>query len=657
LRRLRLLLKVTGVLAIASLALGFAAVGIYYWLFVTVPGPVVPARGDTRIVASDGTVLAVMMAREHSQPVGYSDISRAVVEAVIAKEDESFFSHDGLDYGGILRAAIANFQNGAVVQGGSTITQQYVKTTLEDRSRTYRRKFVEMLAAKKVEAALPKEEILSRYLNTVYFGRGAYGIEAAARRYFDTTARELGYPEAALLAVLISAPSLKGPAVGEEDMLLQRNALLERMRVLGYLSSEKAVAAIEAPLGVVAQRSSSDVKWPYVVDQIKLELLEVLPADKAFAGGLTIETSLDPRLQRLAEKAAYSNLPDAEGLDVALVSMEPFSGYVRAMVSGRDYDASQFNLAVQARRQPGSAFKPFVLAAAFEDGVGAEAPLFSGSTPFITRYEDPQTRTVRYWEVSNYEDRSFGLLSPLEATVQSVNTFYAQLVGKVGAERVVAVARRAGISSPLEPDPAIALGGLKTGVSPLEMATAYSTFANGGVRTEPRYIVRVLDADGEVMHHASANGEQALSAQVALSVTRVLQQVVERGTGIRARLERPAAGKTGTSQDFRDAWFVGYTPELSTAVWMGYPDEARSMEEAVGKAAGGTVPAEVWHDYMVGALHGAPVNGFLVADTELAKICKETFKLAVDECDDAEVILLPRSSVPADSCDMHGAGG
>jgi len=656
LRRLRLLFKVTGGLAIALLALGFAAVGLYYWLFVTVPGPVVPARGDTRIVASDGTVLAVMMAQEHSQPLGYSDISRAVVEAVIVKEDESFFSHGGLDYGGIVRAAIANFQSGAIVQGGSTITQQYVKTTLEDRSRTYRRKFIEMLVAKKVEAALPKEEILSRYLNTVYFGRGAYGIEAAARRYFDKSARELGYPEAALLAVLISAPSLKGPAVEEEDLLVQRNALLERMRDLGYLVPEKAALAVAAPLGVVAQRASSDVKWPYVVDQIKRELLEVLPADKAFAGGLTIETSLDPRLQRSAEKAAYSNLPDAEGLEIALVSMEPFTGYVRAMVAGRDYDASQFNLSVQARRQPGSAFKPFVLAAAFEAGIDAEAPLFSGSSPYVTSYADPGTRVVRYWEVSNYEDRSFGRLSLLEATVHSVNTFYAQLVGKVGAERVVAVARRAGISSPLEPDPAIALGGLKTGVSPLEMATAYSTFANGGVGSQPKYIVRVLDADGEVLYYAAPDGEQELSAQVALNVTEVLQQVVERGTGVRARIGRPAAGKTGTSQDFRDAWFVGYTPELSTAVWMGYPDEARSMEDAVGKAAGGTVPAEVWHDYMLAALDGSPVNGFIVADTELATICKETFKLAVEGCEDAEVIMLPHGSVPTEYCDMHGKG-
>ncbi|MHB8870386.1 MAG: transglycosylase domain-containing protein [Thermoleophilia bacterium] len=652
-RRLRIILKVIGAFGLAVTALGFASLGLYYWLFVTVPDPVEPARGDTRIVAGDGTVLSVMMAQEHAQPVCYSDISRAVVEAVVAKEDAAFFAHSGLDYGGILRALIANLQAGAVVQGGSTITQQYVKTTLDDHSRTFKRKFQEMLIARKAESALSKEEILARYLNSTYFGRGAYGIEAAARVYFGTTAAELDYPQAALLAVIISAPSLKGPAAQEEEMRAQRNALLERMAALGYLTRGESDSAVAAPLGVVKQRTDSDVKWPYVVDQVKRELLEVLPPELAFSGGLTIVTSLDPRLQRAAEKSAYANLPEAAGLEIAVASVEPSSGFVRAMVAGRDYDVSQFNLAVQARRQPGSAFKPFVLAAALEGGLDPDEPLLAGGTPYVTRYVDLESGEPRFWSVSNYEDQPFGRLSLTEATVFSVNTIFAQLVGMVGPSAVVDVAHRAGIESPLEPQPAIALGGLETGVSPLEMAVAYATFANVGERVSARYIVRVLDADGETLYHAQPGGAEAIEADVAMKVTSILQQVLERGTGVRARLDRSAAGKTGTSQMFRDAWFVGYTPELSTAVWMGYPEAARSMEEAVGKAAGGTVPAETWHDYMMSALQDAPVLTFQTEDVELVEICRQTYTLAVPECPDVEVIALPSGSVPTELCTMH----
>lgn len=652
-RRVRIILKVIGALGLAFALLGLASLGLYYWLFVSVPDPVVPARGDTRIVAADGTVLAVMMAREHAQPVGYSDISRAVVEAVVAKEDAAFFTHHGLDFGGILRAALANVEARAVVQGGSTITQQYVKTTLDDRSRTFKRKFREMLIAWKVESDLSKEDILARYLNTTYFGRGAYGIEAAARRYFGTTARDLDYPQAALLAVIISAPSLKGLTASDGEMLEQRNSLLERMVGLGYLTRVEADGALDAPLGVVEQRAETTVKWPYVVDQVKSELLEVLPPEKAFAGGLTIVASMDPRLQRAADKAAYGNLPDARGLEIALASVEPFSGFVRAMVSGRDYTASQFNLASQAHRQPGSAFKPFVLAAALEEGLDPEETMISGATPYVTQYVDPESGEARFWRVSNYEDESFGRLSLTDATVFSVNTVFAQLVGMVGPERVVDVARRAGIESPLRPQPAIALGGLETGVSPLEMAAAYATFANAGERVAPRYIVRVLDADGEILYHAPPGGVEAIDPGVALQMTAILQQVLQRGTGVRAGIGRPAAGKTGTSQDFRDAWFVGYTPELSTAVWMGYPEAARSMEAALDNAAGGTVPAKTWHDYMTVALDGAPVLGFQSEDVELVEICKQTYKLAVKECPDVEVIALPRASVPIEECDMH----
>lgn len=642
-------------LGCALLVLALAGVGVYSWLFITVPAPVPPVLGDTRIVAADGSLIATLRAEEHSKPVGYDAISRAMIEAVVVKEDEHFFEHHGLDYGAMARALLADLKAGRVVQGGSTITQQYVKTTLGDRSRTIRRKIREILTARKVEDALSKEEILTRYLNTIYFGRGAYGIEAAAQRYFGLHASDLDYPQAALLAALISAPSLKSPRADPAGIKAQRDALLRRMADRGYLAPETARQAVAAPLGLVDEKPEKDVRWPFVAAQAEKELGEALAPEKAFAGGLTIETSFDPRLQQLAEASVAALRPDVPGLEIALVSVEPATGRIRAMVAGADYGKSQFNLVTQARRQPGSAFKPFVLAAALEKNLDPKKTTFPGSTPYVVRYTDAGTGEARTWVVQNYEGESYGTLDLVEATVRSVNTVYAQLVQRVGPQAVVDVARRAGIVSPLAPNPAIALGGLELGVSPLEMASAYATFANDGFYNPPHLVTRVRDREGEVLYIAPHAEQPALRPEIALGVTRILQEVVARGTGSRARLgSQPAAGKTGTSQDFRDAWFVGYTPQLSTAVWMGYAEAARSMEDTVGKAAGGTIPAQVWHDYMQAALADAPVVPFASEGMVVVSICPQTMKRAVPACPDAQVLALPANQVPKAYCDMHG---
>ena len=649
----RMLLKLAGGAALAVFVIAAAVLGVYYWLFVTVPAPMRLALGDTRVVTADGTVLAVFLAQEHAQPVAYSSISPAAVQAVVAKEDARFFEHDGVDYGALIRAAIADVKARKVVQGGSTITQQYVKTTLDDRSRSLTRKVRELLIARKVEGALSKEEIITRYLNSVYFGRGAYGIEAAARRYFAVEATQLDYPKAALLAVLISAPSLKDSSVEPAELKAQRDALLKRMVELGYIAPSGLKAAQDTPLGIVADRGEKDVRLPYVVDFLKKELLEVLPAEVAYGGGLTIETSIDPRLQAYAELAAYGRLPDTEGLAVALVSVEPSTGLIRTMVAGRDYAKSQFNLATQAHRQPGSAFKPFVLAAALEQGYDPQTTTFLGATPFTVSYRDATSGLDRSWSVSNYEDESYGMVNLVEATVHSVNTVYAQLITKLGADKVADLAKRAGITSPLRADPAIALGGLSVGVSPLEMASAYATFANDGYRVEPHIISRITDSEGAVIYHSPHKEQPVFSPDVAFGVTQILQEVVRRGTGFRARLDRPVAGKTGTSQGFRDAWFIGYTPQLSTAVWMGYPDAARSMEETLGKVAGGTIPAQMWHDFTSAALEGKDAVPFRRIDVVMVSICRASMKLSVPACPDKEVLALEKNQVPTEYCDMH----
>ncbi|GAB4249976.1 MAG: hypothetical protein Kow00129_10790 [Thermoleophilia bacterium] len=661
----RPLRRTVGPLGVLALALVGAVLGLYYWLFVPVPPEIPPAHGNSLVVSADGRVLATLLAREHSQPVPFERISPALVDAVVVKEDRKFFEHAGVDYRALVRAAVANLRAGRIVQGGSTITQQYVKTTFDDRSRSLTRKLKELLVARKVESSLSKEEILARYLNSIYFGRGAYGVEAAAQRYFGVAAEDLDPAQSALLAVLISAPSAKLEALrGEDDELLeQRNLLLEQMAELGYLSPGQARAAARKPLGVIRAPAEQNTRLPFVLDQVKQELVRILPPDVAYSGGLRIETSVDLRVQSAAEQAVRSALPRAghsgqetagaeEGIEIALAAVEPRTGFVRALVGGSDYEQSQFNLAVQGRRQPGSAFKPFVLAAALEAGMDVSES-YRGVSPVRLTYSESKDGGRRVWTVHNYQQRDYGSLDLAQATINSVNTVYAQLIMDVGPERVVDVARRLGIETPLEPEPALALGGLEQGVSPLEMAAAFATLANDGYRNRPKFITRVSRVDGEVIYRAPAEEEPVLSPEIAARVTGILERVVQEGTGKAARINRPAAGKTGTSQDFRDAWFVGYTRELSAAVWMGYPEAARSMREELGSAVGGGIPASVWAEFMSRALEGSRPRQLVEEDVSVVSICPETFALATDACPFPEVIALSKTAIPEEYCDMH----
>ncbi len=457
-----------------------------------------------------------------------------------------------------------------------------------------------------MEKKYSKDEILDMYLNTVYFGSNAYGVEAAARTYFDKDPKDLTLAEAALLAGLPQAPSAYSPVKHPQAALTRRNEILVKMFAQGFITAGEELQALKEPLELAPYSPYTKVQEPYVVAYVRKQLIDMYGEDRVFKGGLRVETTINPAYQKLGMEAIASTLNQEGDPSAALVSVETQTGYIRAMVGGSDYDSSKFNLAAQGRRQPGSAFKTFVLTAALEMGMD----------PYNTYYES-QPVTLTYpgapkpWSVSTYGNSYYGSSTVAQATLRSDNTVYAQMALDIGAERIVDVAHRMGITSYLNADPAIALGGLTVGVSPLEMASAYATLANHGERIEPTIILKVTDAKGNVLLDAQPKRTQAISAGVAYEVTRILQDNILHGTGTKANIDRPAAGKTGTAQEWYDAWFCGYTPHLSTAVWMGHPEAQISMDNVHGiRVTGGSFPAEMWHKFMVVAESDFPEEEF-----------------------------------------------
>ncbi|MCU1430134.1 MAG: penicillin-binding protein family [Actinomycetia bacterium] len=601
------------VLALA-LALTCAAAGCRYSVDLE---PLKAAAQSSTITAADGTVLASLDTGEHRTDVKYADIAPVLRAAVISIEDHRYFEHPGVDVHAVVRALQHDATSGGIAEGGSTITQQYVRAVLLGRERTVHRKLREAVLAVQLERKYTKREILERYLNTIYFGNGAYGVQAAANRFFGTSASRLTLPQAALLAAVIRAPENYNPYTHKRAARLRRNLVLDKMAQYGHLTKQAAARAKSAPLGV------SDRSWkhpslaPYFVDQVKQFVLDhrefgatVAERRRAlYAGGLKIQTALDPRLQALAEDAVAKVLVDpAHDPSAALVSIDPRTGHVKAYVGGRDYFGrdpwAKFDLASQSRRQAGSAFKPFVLATALEQGVPAD-----------TKYQAPAEITLPLrgqapWVVHNYDGQGGGTMSLVDATVRSVNTVYAQLIMDVGPTPVVQLASRLGIRSKLMPYPSSALG--TNGVSPLDMASAYTSFAADGLHTNPVFVTRVTGADGTVLYNEAPQRERVLPPDIAREVNGILEQVVSRGTGVNARIGRPVAGKTGTGEQWRDAWFVGSTPELTTSVWVGFATSERSMVPPAtrDRVTGGTWPAQIWGLFAGAALAETPVSTF-----------------------------------------------
>lgn len=568
----------------------------------------------TQIFAADGTLLAYLHGEENRTVISGKEIPDILRYAVVAIEDERYYSHSGVDLEGLVRAFVTNVRTQSVSEGFSTITMQLVGNLYLDRTDiSLTRKWNEMALAWQMERKYSKNEILDMYLNTVYFGSNAYGVEAAARTYFDKDPKDLTLAEAALLAGLPQAPSIYSPRRHPEKALERRNLVLAKMYELGYITANEYQEAVAEPLELAPYSPYAKIEEPYVVAYVRKLLINMFGEERVFAGGLRVETTIDPDYQKLAMEAIASTLDQEGDPSGALVCIEANTGHIKAMVGGSDYDSSKFNLAVQGKRQPGSAFKTFCLVAALEKGMDPYNTYYV-SMPVSLTYPGASTP----WNVKTYGNVYYGVSSVVQATLRSDNTVYAQMALDVGAEHIVDVAHRMGITSELNADPAIALGGLRTGVSPLEMASAYATLANGGEHVEPTIILRVKDANGQVLWEANPKRTQAISAAVAYEVTRILEMNIQRGTGTRADIDRPAAGKTGTATDWHDAWFCGYTPHLSTAVWVGHPEAQISMDNVHGiKVTGGSFPAIIWRKFMYTADRDYPEEDFRKPEVEI----------------------------------------
>lgn len=631
--------------------------GYLYRLSLTLPDldvdPDALRPAETSIVyAADGSVLGRWHGEQNRTVVPLDDVPRAMRDAVVAIEDARFYEHHGVDTRSIVRATWAN-ADGRVREGGSTITQQLVKLLFTDGRRNLGRKIREALLAFELETKADKDRVLETYLNVVYFGSGAYGVESAAQAYLGKRASELTLPESAMLAGVISAPSRFSPLRDADAARRRRDAVLGRMRDLGKITEDERREAVAAPLGVVPPRDAA-ARAPYFVEWVKQQLIDELGTDAVYEGGLRVHTTLDPRLQAAAEGACRKLLPKSDDPEVALVCVEYRTGRVVALVGGRNFGADQFNLAVQGRRQPGSAFKPFVLVTALSKGVRPDESF--AATPYSVRVRDG------VWNVQNYENSPTApTLTLRAATNRSVNAVYARLIMRVGAASVVKTAQRMGVTSPIEANPAIALGGLSKGVSPLEMASAYGTIASGGVATPPYAVERVTDARGRTLFEGASTGKRVIRRPVAVTASLMLHDVITSGTGTAARMDAWAAGKTGTTQSYRDAWFVGYAGEYSTSVWVGYRQAQVDMTDVHGvKVTGGSFPARIWRAYTIRALAEErspvtvpPTGSMSGRKPAVVRICVKSMMLANKRCPDTIELYLEPSLIPETVCEDH----
>lgn len=571
--------------------------------------PAQPER--SRIVARDGTEIAVLFNGENRNVIGLEDVSEVMVGAVLAVEDARFFSHPGIDLRGIARAANANFEAGAIREGGSTLTQQYVRNVFLDRERSFSRKLKEVGFAISLESQHSKNEILEAYLNTAYFGQGAYGAEAAAETFFETEADKLTAEQAALLVSQLPSPVRYSPFIDPGGAKIRRDRVLHKMHREGVITASQLEAALARPLGVIEKKTDLVRMAPHFVELIKKELLQDRRLGKTqleryqriFSGGITIHTSLDPKLQGVAQDAG-SRLPRSVP-ESAIVVMDPFTGDLLAYRGGSDFTAEQYDLVTQGRRQPGSAFKTFGLVAALEQSYSEKLKL-PGSSRCSFKLSKTET-----WKVSNYGGSGYGTLSLRDATAKSVNCAYANLVTKfIKPADVVSSAKKMGISSRLDPYESIVLGGLTVGVSPLEMTRAYGTLAADGMRVTPRPIIEVRDREGKIILSNPVSSERVLPANTARMATDILTSVVMKGTGTKASFGWDAAGKTGTTQSNRDAWFIGFTPRFVGGIWVGHPKGQVEMRNVTG----GSVCAAIWRQVMVAAHRGITESSFKAPD-------------------------------------------
>ncbi len=562
------------------------------------------------VYAADNSLLGAIPADHNRQPVGLDSISPWMPKATVAIEDRRFYQHGGIDPRGIVRALWADIRSGHVVQGGSTITQQLVRNLYISRERTFERKLKEACLSIKLSHRWSKDHILTAYMNQVYYGNHAYGIEAAAQTYFSQPAKDLSLDEAALLAGLPQAPSLYDPFHRPGEALARRDEVLRAMLANGGIThGQYADAVAGRDLALKPGRLYTRIREPYFFSYVRDQLIAEYGTNTVRSGGLRVYTTIDPRLQNAARAAIEQTLYAPTDPAAALVAINPGNGAVRAMTAVTPGSTgNQFNLVAQARRQAGSTFKVFVLTAAIEQGMNP-ASTYYVSAPF--HYQpDPYTPA---WNVSTYDHTYAGTISVESATLRSDNTVFAQLTLDVGPDNVVEMAHRLGVQTPLLAVPSVGLGSMA--VSPLDMASAYATIAAGGMYSKPMAIRRVILANGREdtdVGWGKPQRKRVISDGVAWEVTQILQQNVLSGTGVGAYFGRPAAGKTGTTDEHADAWFCGYLPNLEATVWVGYPKSEIPMTDVHGIAvAGGTFPATIWKLFMESAVGSSSPRSFV----------------------------------------------
>ncbi|HLV08818.1 MAG TPA: PBP1A family penicillin-binding protein, partial [Halanaerobiales bacterium] len=582
---------------------------------------------ETSIVYSADGELLTKLFTENRIYVPLERIPRNLQNAVLAIEDTGFYAHHGIDFLGIVRAVVTNIvKRRERPHGASTITQQLAGNTLLNRQNvSYYRKIQEAYLAMQFERLYTKPEILEMYLNEIFLGHSAYGVEAASQQYFNKNIWELNLSESSLLAGLIRGPNYYSPLNNYELAISRQKTVLSRMLEVGYISEEEHEKALSTEIVLRSAEPQEEDFAPYFIRYVRDELIEEFGPQMVYSGGLKIYTTLDPDMQKKAEEAVKNslesgliptlereNLAEKSQPQLALITLEPTTGAIRAMVGGRGND--QFNRATQAVRQPGSAFKPFVYATAIKQGYSAAEVL--NDLPMVARKEADEKATI--WP-RNYNDEYQGYVSIRTALEQSINVAAVKMIQKTGVLETIKTAEDMGISTFQNVDKnraqlAVALGGLTKGVTPLEMAAAYGVFANQGVWVEPTAILKVLDRNDNVLYEAHPKKRIAIPDDVAYIMSDMLQTVITRGTGWRANLNRPTGGKTGTTNNYTDAWFVGFTPELVSSVWIG-EDNPRNMEyEEIGETVSSAEAAQLWGDYMRSVVKDRPVNNFTMPE-------------------------------------------
>jgi 1A family penicillin-binding protein len=646
-------------------ALAGAAIGVLYAQLQELPDiktiqTTSPSQA-TRIYDVNGQLISQLWLEQRTL-VQLGQVPLMLQDAVISIEDDRFYKHIGIDPIGIVRAFIQNVRHGGTkVEGGSTLTQQLARNLFLTHEKTLTRKIREALLALQIERNYSKKDILEMYLNQIYFGEGAYGVESAARTYFGKHVEELTLPECAMLASLPKAPNDYDPYRHPLAALARRNLVLATMADHGYITQQQATEARNVPIEL---KKIEIQNAPYFVEYVRQQLEARYGTDAVYKGGLSVYTTLDLKLQEAAQQAMTrglenaeivarknrtTNIPVDQPIQGALLAMDPHTGAIRAMIGGIDYRKSVFNRAIQAHRQPGSAFKPIIYAAAIEAGYTMADVILD--TPVV--YPDPSTG--KPWRPTNFSGRFHGPTTLHEALIHSINVVTIKLLDKLGIQPVVNLARRMGITTPIIPNLTLGLG--TSEVTLEEMVQAFSVFPNQGVRVEPFGILTVKDSSGHVLENNTPTAQAVLDPKVAYIMCHTMKDVIDHGTGRNIRrlgFTYPAAGKTGTTNDNVDAWFIGFTPSLTCGVWVGY-----DQRESLGRRqTGGEAAAPIWAEFMKVAMAGKPVQDFappkgLEDEFVQKRICMDSGLLATAYCPHTMVEVFRKETAPTRYCNIH----